>query len=73
MKRKLATRYTGDRGTLHRRIAQGTIEARSGNVFMVFATGLNKGYALEIPLSEVKYRGKYLSMLPEAEYLSEDR
>jgi hypothetical protein len=72
MNRKLVTRYTGDKGTAHRKIAKGTIEARQGNVFMVFTTGLNKGYALEIPLSDLKYRGKYVNSLPDAEFMSAD-
>lgn len=71
--RKLVTRYTEDRATLHRRIAQGTIAAQPGNVFAVFTTGVHKGYALELPLSEFKYRGKYASQLPEDRYLSEDK
>jgi hypothetical protein len=72
-RRKLVTRYTGDKGTAHRRIANGTIEARPGNVFLLFVTGLNKGYALEVPLSDLKYRGNYVSTLPDADYLSADR
>lgn len=71
--RKLVTRYTGDKGTAHRRIAAGTVEARAGNVFIVFTTGLHKGYALEVPTSEVKYRGQYIDRLSESVYLSEDR
>lgn len=71
--RKLVTRYTGDKGTAHRRIANGTIEARSGHVFMVFTTGLHKNHALEIPQSELKYRGKYVNLLSDAVWLSPDR
>jgi hypothetical protein len=71
--RKLVTRYTGDKGTAHRRIAKGSVAARRGHIFMVFTTGLNKGYALEIPTSDVKYRGQYIDRLPETAYLSEDR
>lgn len=73
MRRKIIDRYTGERGTVHRRIAKGTVAARPGNVFIVFITGLNKGYALEIPESDCKYRGKYLSALPESVWLSEDK
>jgi hypothetical protein len=73
MKRKLCDRYTGDRGTLHRRIANGTISARPGYVFMVFTTGILKPYALEIATSEVKYRGTHIDRLPESDYLSPDR
>lgn len=72
-RRKIVTRYTGDRGTAHKRIAKGTIAARPGFVYVVFTTGLLKDGALELPTSELKYRGQYIDRLPEAEYLSEDR
>ncbi len=72
-RRKLVTRFTGDKGTAHRAIANGTVTARPGYVFVVFTTGIHKGYALDVPLSDLKYRGKYVSMLPDADYLSPDR
>lgn len=72
-RRKLVTRYTGDKCTIHRRIVQGTQSARPGYVWAVFVSGLLKNGALELPESEFKYRGKYLSMLPEVEWLSADR
>ena len=72
-RRKIVTRYTGDKATLHRRIARGTVAARPGYVFAVFTTGLHKGYALELPLSEFKRGDRYATALPEAEYISEDR
>lgn len=71
--RKLITRYDGTKGTAHRRIAQGTIEARSGFLFVVFTTGLHKGYAIEVPITELKYRGTSVGRLSEDRFLSPDR
>jgi hypothetical protein len=71
--RKLVTRYTGDKGTAHHTIGNGSNGARTGYVYVVFTTGLHKGYALEIPTSELKYRGKPVDQLPESEWLSADR
>ncbi len=72
-RRKLITRYDGTKGTAHRAIAKSTVAARPGYLFVVFTTGLHKGYALELPTSELKYRGKYVDSLPEADFLSADR
>lgn len=70
---KLVTRYTADKGTAHRAIAKGTMTARAGHIWMIFATGVNKGYALELPTSEFKYRGKYIDQLAESLWLSDPR
>lgn len=71
-RRKLITVYTGHKGTAHRRIAKGTREARAGNLFVLYADGPHKGYVLEHPISDLKYRGRYVGFLSEAEFLSED-
>lgn len=72
MRRKIVTRYTGEKGTLHARINKGTLPARARSVWMFFTTGLCKGYFLEIPTSELKYRGQYIDRLAESAYLSPD-
>lgn len=71
--RKLVTRYSGERGTAHLAIAKGTMKARFGFLWFIATTGLNKGYALEIPMNELKYRGRYVDTLPASDFLTEDR
>lgn len=71
--RKLVTRFDGDKGTAHRVIGKGSRRACLGYVFVVFTTGSHKGYALEVPVTELKYRGKYVYQLSEAIWLSADR
>jgi hypothetical protein len=75
--RKLVTRHDGTKGTAHKAIANGTMQAGAGRVFVVFTSAPGKpwlkGFALNMPTNELKFRGQYVDRLPESVYLSPDR